>query len=379
MSNFINTAFNMAAGAFATAVTANSGTPANASGASGGMPTSGGGDSGAAQNDAPAFGVPGVMRFSDVADCLPPRARRRFISLCDEHDAALALANDTRDRLDSENVEAQRYRTRIRQLKSGEWGGGRQIGDHDPSIVDASAKAAKHEENVARLRDQANTHSARVGALGSLISSLKSYLRSGLGPITELPVLPKVALRKGETFADGVERCRRRVRELDADAHMIKSSPWPSDLARERARSEIAQLVSQCEPSVSALIETQNGGIGWPGSYSQTIWIGGRTVDAPSKDELWRCLPWLLKDQLIAGVERLIDDQADDKNALTDEQRTAKLATIAADKLAVEYEEVGYLDVLNSTTMSTLPRVDCDPRAFLLLSGDMPPPNHEVI
>jgi hypothetical protein len=62
---------------------------------------------------------------------------------------------------------------------------------------------------------------------------------------------PKLA--KGETVIDGIERLRRRVRELKADLHRIASAPFPSAYAKQRAREQVEALAMQGAPSVSLI------------------------------------------------------------------------------------------------------------------------------
>jgi hypothetical protein len=50
-------------------------------------------------------------------------------------------------------------------------------------------------------------------------------------------------LVKGETsLIDAIENRRRRVRELKADLHRIRSAPFPSSHAKAQMRAQVEQL-----------------------------------------------------------------------------------------------------------------------------------------
>ena len=61
------------------------------------------------------------------------------------------------------------------------------------------------------------------------------------------------SLQKRETLPDAVERCRRRIRELDADLHRVASAPWPSAETKRRARAEIEAIAARGELILRAL------------------------------------------------------------------------------------------------------------------------------
>lgn len=382
--NFFESITNMASGAFSPSAAANSSTApaasagASATGADTGMP---GSPLDAAINAAlPRFGVPNVLKIGDVTDNLPPRARRRLMDLRDANAAARAVSLTLMDRRDEANVALQTHRARLKFLLEPQWGSGAHPQDEDSaSVRDVRAKIEKHEDSLNRIRQQLDVHGGRSAVLSALVSEIESYLRSAGREITELPAAPKPSLKKGENLSDAIEARRRRLRELSADRHRTMSAPWPSNVAKAKARAEIERLVAQCRPSVEALLETRDDGIGWPGSYAQTVNIAGRPISVPMASEPWRALPWLFQRELIAAIEREIDACADDAHALTAEQRAVQLATIAADMLAVEREEVALLDEANAETITVLPRSDVDPRAVLGLADTMPAPDRNEI
>jgi hypothetical protein len=49
-------------------------------------------------------------------------------------------------------------------------------------------------------------------------------------------------LAKGESILDGIQRLRRRGRELKADLSRIQSAPYPSSYAKQKMRTQIEAL-----------------------------------------------------------------------------------------------------------------------------------------
>ncbi len=63
--------------------------------------------------------------------------------------------------------------------------------------------------------------------------------------------LPMSALEQAcETIANAVERYRHRLRELAADLHRVRSSPWPSSLAKAAAKELIDRVADAGMPNL---------------------------------------------------------------------------------------------------------------------------------
>lgn len=81
---------------------------------------------------------------------------------------------------------------------------------------------------------------------------------------------PDPKFGRNESIADALERCRRRIRQLDADRHIINSAPIPSGEAKAVAKGYVAHLVEIGAPDVYGLVET-GGRIEWPQRQMQYI------------------------------------------------------------------------------------------------------------
>jgi hypothetical protein len=76
-------------------------------------------------------------------------------------------------------------------------------------------------------------------------------------------------------------------------------------------------------------------------------------------------IAWLHRDTLIAALDREIDEAADDKNAMTLEQRRKAETQMLADLLAVSREECALSEAAQAQGIAIDYRTDCDARAIL--------------
>jgi hypothetical protein len=176
---------------------------------------------------------------------------------------------------------------------------------------------------------------------------------------------------KGDVTPDAIEKRRRRIRALIADVKQTDAAPYPSALAKQRAREEIEQLAERGEPDFFPLIEQYRGKIRWP-EVVLDFHIGLASPRGPDSAGLMACL---FRDALIAFSERKIDEIADDANALTDAQRGEKFKTLLGDLLAVEREEEA---LIQAAIFDVDRRADADPRAVLGLSSELPGPTRDL-
>ena len=147
-------------------------------------------------------------------------------------------------------------------------------------------------------------------------------LKTANEPVTSI-------LKKGERIVDAVDRCRHRLRELAADRHRVRSSPWPSSEAKQRARQMIEQMAEAGAPLIDSMIE-HNSPLSFPMVSLQSSLVGldqptmtfTETVDAVS------VMCWLFRDQMLAKINKGIDEVADDKAALNERQRAEMEAQI---------------------------------------------------
>ena len=142
----------------------------------------------------------------------------------------------------------------------------RNLPDDHPELVAQQEALTDAVANIERLDPIVEARSHQLDQLNRLLSAVENYLAeglSGVGDAIKLYKGPAPSLRKGEGVVDAVERCRRRLRELDADRHKVASAPWHSAEAKRRARAEIDALAERGQPNVLPLIESCDESIYW--------------------------------------------------------------------------------------------------------------------
>jgi hypothetical protein len=107
------------------------------------------------------------------------------------------------------------------------------------------------------LNERNDARAAAFTAAKQTATAVELWLRDGRPPGTALEDFngPEPQLPKSESITDGIERLRRRERELKSDLHRIRSATFPSSLAKAKVRAEIEALAVRGAPSVSDVVE----------------------------------------------------------------------------------------------------------------------------
>ena len=248
--------------------------------------------------------------------------------------------------------------------------------DDDLGVATELGKLEDVAAELGRLGPIVDERSQRSQQCGRLVTAVEAYLNGCGRAAAAFKVYkgPEPSPQKRESPVDAVERCRRRLRELDADRHRVASAPWHSSEAKRRARAEIDAFAERGQPSVLPLIESCDGSIYWAERPFTDVVIGGRLVSAVGDPQALPLLFWLHRDAIFAKIEQQIDAVADDANSLTERERAEQIGEIDRDRLAVQREEEHWIGAAVDAGMTMLRRPDADPRAVLGLADDMPAP-----
>ncbi|MGJ5180393.1 hypothetical protein ACQR16_24495 [Bradyrhizobium oligotrophicum] len=328
-----------------------------------------------ATNIVPGFS-PGFPPPLDVVELLPASRQPLLLSLRQRAEDAMNLQRPLFDQLGEARADKHRLNARIAHLKTPRGQGGPGLDDDDVSVIDAARKLAAVDAEMTRLNELLETRQARSRNAGASVTNLEGWLRTGrpggtaIVPADDIDVAS--VLKKGETVAAALDRIRRRLRELDADEHRVKSAPIPAAYAKAQARAAIEQLAERGTPDVSALVEAGHA-IGWPLTMQRLglAAIVGKTGDQIVGNAMGEVIDtaalfvWLHRDALVARLEREIDAITDDVAALSPQDRERKLSEIAQDKLAIERSEASLVWSLQRDGLPVEHRTDADPRAVL--------------
>lgn len=185
------------------------------------------------------------------------------------------------------------------------------------------------------------TRTAAWRAAISVLGAVEEWLRTGRPHGTVMVDHEGEAApnNKGESVTDVIERLRRRCYELRADLNRIESAAFPSSHAKKKMREQIEALAARGQPNASSLIERDDEVLfaTMPQKVQVLNQPGATAFFEPS--DLLGLIAWLFKPTLIAALDCEIDAEADDRNALSHEERQKREAVVSSDLLEIERQE----------------------------------------
>jgi hypothetical protein len=293
-----------------------------------------------------------------------------------------AIADEQREFWDAKGTVEARLKALTGGRPDSAWFAGdqhsrfRRLPDDDPQVASELEKLKDVVADLGRLGPLVGERLHRLQQFNRLLESVENYLNGPLGAVGAIKLHkgPAPSPQKRETAIEAIERCRRRLRELNADRHRIASAPWPSTEAKWRARAEIEALAERGQPSVLPLIESSDGSINWAERPCTDVIVANRLVSAFGDPAGMPLLFWLHREAIISKIEQKIDQFADDSSSLTGAQRREQIDEIDRDRLAVQRDEEHWVSKAVDQGITALRRPDADPRAVLALSDDMPAP-----
>jgi hypothetical protein len=297
---------------------------------------------------APSFGLHTGISVDDAAALLPDAAASRLMALhqraADQH-AAMPPFEQIRELAEIK----MRHTARIKQLLAPKSEGGFGLTELATQVVAERRALERVENELTRQQRLKQDRGDRWQVTAQLKRSVIEWVTAGgipHGCVVESVADDDVTtlLKKGERIADGVERYRHRLRELAADAHRVRSAPFPSADVKAQLRQQIAQLAEAGRPNVDGAIE-HGQQVSFPMITMQSL---VRNVDAPAIGfsetiDALALIAWLHRDALIARIEAEVDEIADDKAALSDAEREKQLVAISIQALGVERMEVALI------------------------------------
>jgi hypothetical protein len=227
---------------------------------------------------AASFAPQEIHTFSTPNDptvVLPEAAAAKFVQLkqrcLDLHSQVPEFA-DVRELADTKI----RHQQRIQRLLMARAEGGFGLAEDAASVVDERRKLERVDKELQRMEQLRSVRGQRWTVAKQLEARISDWVLRGGVPgdcllevVADAPV--SELLKKGERIADAVERYRHRLRELAADLHRVRSSPWPSSVAKQKAEALIEQLAAA--PDFDSMIE-HNSALAFP-SVSLSSFVRG--------------------------------------------------------------------------------------------------------
>jgi hypothetical protein len=315
-------------------------------------------------------------REEKIFDRLPEAAKVVMTELRQEKEDALTLSRATSDKENDARMLKADAERQLRALNENVVRLRMPENNFNKKMLSDTIETATADLKRVRELNEVRTH--RWQRCGQLIGAIESYV---LNISPEVPIVefkgPGLKAPRGDLL-EAVELCRRKILEFQSDLAKINAAPIPSALAKKLARQEIDALAARGEPGCFDLIE-RRAGIGWPKtSYYEENLSGLAFIDvaappiptgAPGYNALAFYI-WHNRDAVIASIERKIEEAADDKNALSDDERPKRRSATLADILALEREEELLIRTGKARGLTELQRrPEADPRAVLSLAN----------
>jgi hypothetical protein len=204
----------------------------------------------------PLPGAPHISPQFDVIELLPPGAADKLRKLRLRREDAHRLIPEFESVREASLAKTDAANELSRLVSHPQVFGKNLPPDH-PLVLKAQKHLDKMSDEFTQVTALQKLRSAAFQSAGAALAGCEEFLRHGVPgncQIAEIEVEPSKLL-KGESIIDAIERLRRRCRELKADAHRIRSAPFPSTHAKQRMRAQIETLAQRGEPSVSRLVE----------------------------------------------------------------------------------------------------------------------------
>lgn len=298
----------------------------------------------------------------EISGRLPPRARARALALQSAADVAHASVSELSSKLRELRWNRQEISNHVRTVTDRRFSGGRDILTGN-EVAAERQRLADLDAEIGRVAVIVDAQSEAHASARALIGRIEEFIRAAHQDcsITDRPVAPP-AIKRGEDVRGAIDSRRRRVRELITERANVETAPIPSTEAKRRAREQVERLAERGRVNVGPLLSS-----GDPFRFAHMVSLVKVPPSAGSVEtiDVAATIAWLLRDQLIAAIEREIDQQADDSIALDDRQRAARLEQIANELIATEREEVALLDLAAEQGLAIQHRGDIDVRALL--------------
>lgn len=149
-----------------------------------------------------------------------------------------------------------RTRNRIAELTKHRSEGGFELKETAPQVIDVQRRLQRAEKELARLTELKETRTVRWNASRAARSQRQRLAAAWriphgcvIEPVEDAPLSELLVKNDGGRIEAAVERLRMRLRECAADLHHVRSSPWPSSVAKAAAKELIERLADQGQPN----------------------------------------------------------------------------------------------------------------------------------
>ena len=183
----------------------------------------------------PVVGFPGGRTADDPAAILDGQALVKWTAI-HQRSTDLHVGIPTFDEVQAARLAKTEIANRIARLKQHPSEGGFGLDASTPQVLAEERKLNRAVDELTRLETLREVRTQRWNSVGALDRSVSDWVLRGGIP-------------------QAVERYRHRLRELAADRHRVRSSPWPAAVAKAAAAEMIDRRADAAAPNLELAIE----------------------------------------------------------------------------------------------------------------------------
>jgi hypothetical protein len=301
---------------------------------------------------------------------LPPAVAERFYAILDRAETLHAAMPpfEQRHELATERVKATQ---RLQQLEAHPSFGGFGLGPDDPRVCQQKALIAELTASKERMEARYRRTSEVWQAASKVRTAVEQWLRERPPTTVEDAPTEPPKLLKNESLLEGIERYRRRARELVADLRRIEAAPYPRDYCRQKATDEVLALAERGRINASHLVE-HDGSLVFPtmqlSSRVYNVEARGAVAFANDVPDILGIFATIHTDAMIAAACKAVDEEydgGDDSGALSHEERERRAAELEGDLLDIERQESALVRAALAQALPCEHRADCNVQAIL--------------
>jgi hypothetical protein len=304
----------------------------------------------------------------DVIELLPVGTPQDRLRLLRQHSRDLHAITVPHEEVREASMARVAAENALKRLLAPASEGGFKLPEGDSRVLAAERALEKATAAFERLQERQQARAASWQSASAALANVEAWLRDARpsGTVLRDDEGDPPKLNKGESLLDGIERLRRRTRELKADLHRIESAPYPSSHAKAKMRAQVEALATQGAPSVALLVE-HDGEVEFQTQRLQSEVFGSteRSLAFAQVPDTLALTCWLHRDALIAALDREIAAESDDKAALSHTDRELRTSEVMGDLLAVERTEAALVWRAMSEKLPVEFRADINPQALL--------------
>lgn len=299
-----------------------------------------------------------------LLDALPRDRRAKLEALTARYDDARAIVMNASDdvfesRARLGEAEKAAALTLERHAETG------RISDDERKRVLEPVESAQRVLDRARQRHE--TATARLEDWRFLENAV-AWLEDARNDRIKLKATTQPPVKSGD-YHNALARIRSEIDEVDAAWRAAEAAPRPQADALAALHADIDSLAATGEPRVD-LRRRVGSPIDIAKTFQMAIHSGSAEAGiSPSLvgDGGTSFLVWLLRDEIKAKLGALIE-QADDTDALADDEREKRFGELSSRKLDLERQEEAQIVAAEAAGLSIPRRPDADPRAVLEIS-----------